>query len=386
MGVNGTGVSAIKERIFIRTVFNRIAKGAPENMIDLCLIPADEEVYECIETMLRFGPTVALPLLDYILAVAYSDDILETYLEQKLESMFAPLLLVAFLKSGEESVPSPSVSVKLTDLESKILKWFREDGDTHTLKDAQKKFSFKSGSEVQHALDSLCDKGILYGGANMIGHTYFLNHDALDDEDDEETELDDGVLDAFSELDKEMIALQEGLEDAGIEVYPSGIGDTGFDAYNWTFTKNTRADGGSWTIAIPDGFVITDSQENRVFEAIPEDCTETEPEEARVRILPGAEQDLADHLLAHHPSAQKGLFTSVAALGAERSAEMFGEVPKHFLLNYENTYASVLIYNTGGGSYSYQCTVYDCKKSIMLRVQTQHVTDEQEKQLLCSWS
>lgn len=45
---------------------------------------------------------------------------------------------------------------------------------------------------------------------------------------------------AIRELNDKLNKLEAELKDIGIELYSSEIGDTGFDMYNWSFTKGTR--------------------------------------------------------------------------------------------------------------------------------------------------
>lgn len=55
-----------------------------------------------------------------------------------------------------------------------MVEWFKSDDQLRTLNDIVAHFPGKSKSEVKSALDSLCDKGILYGGDNIAGCMYGL--------------------------------------------------------------------------------------------------------------------------------------------------------------------------------------------------------------------
>lgn len=61
-----------------------------------------------------------------------------------------------------------------TQLEAEIVAWFRSDDQLHPLAEIQEKFSHVPEAELQEALDSLCQLGILYGGKTMILDLYGL--------------------------------------------------------------------------------------------------------------------------------------------------------------------------------------------------------------------
>jgi hypothetical protein len=63
---------------------------------------------------------------------------------------------------------------KLTVLETEIVKWFRPEDRLTPLENIQAHFSHCSKAEVKTALDSLCEKGILYGGEQFIFDLYGL--------------------------------------------------------------------------------------------------------------------------------------------------------------------------------------------------------------------
>ena len=90
----------------------------------------------------------------------------------KLDGLFGINLLADFMSSGLESVPAPLV--KLTKLESDIVDWFRSDDQLRPLDDIVAHFPGRLRSEIKEALDSLCDKGILYGGENIVFNMYGL--------------------------------------------------------------------------------------------------------------------------------------------------------------------------------------------------------------------
>lgn len=54
----------------------------------------------------------------------------------------------------------------------------------------------------------------------------------------------------LKEIDDKMSELEAELRDKGLELYSSKIGDTGFDIYDWSFTKGTRKKVTGWSVAI----------------------------------------------------------------------------------------------------------------------------------------
>lgn len=64
--------------------------------------------------------------------------------------------------------------VIVSALEAEIIEWFRSDDTLHPLEEIREKFSHVPKEELQEALDSLFDIGVLYGGKTMILDLYGL--------------------------------------------------------------------------------------------------------------------------------------------------------------------------------------------------------------------
>lgn len=172
LGVAGDGVLNSQEKELIDEVFGRIWNGSMEEIYDMVGADIQESDYDLVQNITQLGNPVAMPFLYYTLSFAYIDGEIEDDVAERLDGLFGMNLLVDFMQSGEEEVPAPKI--RLTGLEAEIVSWFQEDDTLHPLKDIQAHFSSKSKAEVQKALDSLVDKGILYGGANIIGNMYGL--------------------------------------------------------------------------------------------------------------------------------------------------------------------------------------------------------------------
>ena len=172
LGVFGDGVIRAEERELIDYVFGQVYHGSMDTIYGLVGAPIEENDYNIVQMLTQMGNQVAMPFLHYILSFAYIDGEFEDHVAEKLDGLFGMNLMVDFFNSDLEEVPAPRV--KLTGLEAEIVEWFQADDQLRPLRDIQAHFAHRSKSEVKNALDSLCEKGILYGGENIIGNMYGL--------------------------------------------------------------------------------------------------------------------------------------------------------------------------------------------------------------------
>lgn len=167
LGTLGDGRISDEEEELIVGAFSPFYNGTRAELMELFGEEIDESIYENARLIDKLGPNVALPFLRVVLGFAYIDGVFEDDVAKKLDGIFGMSLLAAFFASGAEEVPKPKI--RLTGLEAEIVQWFREDDTLHSLDDIQSHFYGCSKVEVKRALDSLCDKGVLYGGENMMG-------------------------------------------------------------------------------------------------------------------------------------------------------------------------------------------------------------------------
>lgn len=211
--------------------------------------------------------------------------------------------------------------------------------------------------------------------------------------DSEMSEEDQGKLSDLTEKIDDIIGQLEDLAaEAGIDLDDGSIGETGFDMYNWTFTEGKTIKGDGWTIAIPDGFVQIKSLDEepstgkkRLFELVPVTCKdENDVDEIPIRILPGVAkngQGLGDNWMVH-PDARAGVAGIIGKTTAQFiMAHMIKQAPGLLSVGWADVAAYIMVHDTSGGSYSYQCSVLTEDKDHLLRVQTRFVRDKQ-KQLL----
>ena len=166
LGVAGDGKINDAEKELIDDIFGRVWKGSMADIYQVVGTPIEENDYSMVKMLTQMGNQVAIPFLHYILSFAYIDEVLEDDVAEKLDELFGMNLMVEFFNSDLEDVPAPKI--KLVGLEAEIVSWFQSDDQLHPLKNIQAHFSNKSKTEVKAALDSLCEKGILYGGENII--------------------------------------------------------------------------------------------------------------------------------------------------------------------------------------------------------------------------
>ena len=166
LGVSGDGMANEKEKRLVDEVFGRIWNGPMELIYEMVRTAPDDSDYDLIKKLTQLGNSVAIPFLHFILSFAYIDGVFEDDIAEKLDSLFGMNLMAAFIDSGLESVPSPRV--KLSGLEAEIVEWFRTDDQLRPLADIQAHFPGRSKAEVKTALDSLCSKGLIYGGEHIL--------------------------------------------------------------------------------------------------------------------------------------------------------------------------------------------------------------------------
>ena len=150
-----------KEKALVDSVFGQVWNGDMEEVYDMVAKEITDNDYNLVEMLAQMGNNVALPFLYMVLGFAYIDEKVNDQIMEKLDGMFGMNLLALFMQSGLEEVPAPQV--KLVGLEADIVEWFESDDQLRPLKDIVAHFPGKSESEVKSALDSLCDKEILYG-------------------------------------------------------------------------------------------------------------------------------------------------------------------------------------------------------------------------------
>lgn len=172
MGVAREGNLNDDEKDIIDGVFGKLINGGLDVIYGIANEKSSENDYVLLEQIVQVGNVVAMPLLYYILALAYVDGTIEEDFAERLDSIYGTNLLIEFMNSGLEEVPTPKIP--LTELETNIVKWFEVDDTLHTLSDVQAQFVGIEASELQNALDSLVDKGVLYSCETIMGNTYGL--------------------------------------------------------------------------------------------------------------------------------------------------------------------------------------------------------------------
>lgn len=173
LGVSGDGRINAKEKLLIDTVFGQFWKGSMEQVYELLHAAIAESDYELVKSVIQMGDGAAFQLLRWILSFAYIDEVFEDEIAYRLDGLFGMTLMRIFFASGMRDVPPRRV--KVTPLESEIVKWFRSHDKLIPLEDIQAHFSDSSKAEVKAALDNLCAKGILYGGEKLILDMYALS-------------------------------------------------------------------------------------------------------------------------------------------------------------------------------------------------------------------
>ena len=171
IGIEGKKQINTKEKRLVDGVFGNMYTNMT-GVYNFITQPVEEDKWRLIESLAQGGTRLGMPLLKFILCFAYVDGQLGDETAERLENAFGMTLIADFFAGEAEEVPQPSV--RLTGLESEIVEWFRANDELKKLKDIQSHFSGKSKTEIQTALDSLCEKEILYKMDTISGVTYSL--------------------------------------------------------------------------------------------------------------------------------------------------------------------------------------------------------------------
>lgn len=128
--------------------------------------------YSVVEVIAEMGNYIAFDFLYIVLGFAYIDGKADDQVMNKLDEMLGMNLLALFMQSESEVVPTPQT--RLVGLEAEIYNLFKSKNKMISLNEVATHFPDKSKTEIKTALDSLCDKAILFGGENFAGCRYGL--------------------------------------------------------------------------------------------------------------------------------------------------------------------------------------------------------------------
>jgi hypothetical protein len=154
--------------------------------------------------------------------------------------------------------------------------------------------------------------------------------------------------------------------------------------YNWTFNEGARASGDGWSVAIPDGFVLSETV--RAFEVVPGEYVSAAASDIPVMILPGIRQKLSlpKGNWFYHPIARAGAASLAAANASSRRAKITGIAPDIYSVSWDDVCAAILVQDAPQSSYSYMCSVFTEDYSQAIHIHTQTITEENSKLLLNS--
>lgn len=151
-----------------------------------------------------------------------------------------------------------------------------------------------SFEEFQDILDELCNEGKLYTDGNL----YSCRPLGMD-----------GAISVGSINELAALASLSGKLYANVIERTSDIGDTGFDMFDWTFTENIKQKYNGVIIAIPDGFVSTDFDDEQKIELLVPQGMDASDNSALhcVHISISSIIKVDGDMRAYHPHARNGL-------------------------------------------------------------------------------
>lgn len=213
MGVAGDRMIGKEERLLLNDVFSDyITDMAP--VYEIVSKKITDSDYEMMTTIPKLGNEIAMSFLNFILCFAYIDGKFEDEVAERLDGIFGITLLMEFIESGLEEVPSVPSKIEISDFEKEIIKYFAKcDDKMIPLDTICKHFNGRTKTEIKSVLDGMCEKGILGGGDRFFNCLYYLSDDIEVDFEDEneptdtlskEDLLEMSIYDVFYEVDMEL--------------------------------------------------------------------------------------------------------------------------------------------------------------------------------------
>ncbi len=201
---------------------------------------------------------------------------------------------------------------------------------------------------------------------------------------DEEEKQRENILSQLDDLIKEV---EDAAAKEGVDLYPSAIGDTGYDLYCWTFNEGKKVSGDGWAVSVPDGFEVADTEEDRDFVIRPIGYGEKELDKLPICIFPGIKQASMIHgdSWCHHSNARSGVAGIVGVKIAKMTNQFMGTAAEVFAVGWDDICAYVLLQPTSAfgtkNAYTYQCAIVTEEICQQMRIQTHLITEEQKKSL-----
>lgn len=231
----------------------------------------------------------------------------------------------------------------MTGFEQRVYDVFSQNDLFVTLDSAMTYFTGMSRTQVENALESLCQQGKLYSTDTFVGKMYgydsteyCLADNALD-VNISTGEGMESVIEALQNNDAVMIRATDLLADfdektdetqnlaSVLSKIASKSTETETPAtktgtlFDWTFNNGLRAGERNWDVAIPDGFVKVGSSSRR-FELIPADVKYRYSDDRPVEILPTTDISGQDDsgldldIWFYHPLSNKARGLQLGAL------------------------------------------------------------------------
>ncbi|MCR4682332.1 MAG: hypothetical protein K5647_03255, partial [Clostridiales bacterium] len=168
LGFNTDSLSQLQTQ-FINKVLPEQLKSAAIDWGSGVVLSITQEDYDAVnlynvllQNQVGDPRTIGTSALKLLLSAAYIDGELDDDIAEKIDSIFGMVLTGLFFESGYESVPVPKK--KLTGLEAKVFDYMSRQKDFQIIREREFSTAIPgaSASEVKSAINSLCEKGILY--------------------------------------------------------------------------------------------------------------------------------------------------------------------------------------------------------------------------------
>lgn len=316
----------------------------------------------------------------------------------------------------------------MTRLEQRVYDVFSQKDLFVTLDSAMQYFTGMSRTQVENALESLCQQGKLYSTDTFVGRMYgydsteyCLADNALDVNMSTREGME-SVIEALQNNDAVMIRATDLLPDFDEKIdqiqnlasvlskiaYKSTETETPATKtgtlFDWTFNSGLRVGENKWDIAIPDGFVKVGSSSRR-FELIPADARYRYSDDRPVEILPTANVSGQDDSgldldnWFYHPLANKarGLLVSTIASkpqkinlnlsingGEKRNISSFdtGVIPTKDIFGIPSKELVIgAVVQDIMGTNNFLINFYSDTQHKQIRVRTDHISETHYKQI-----
>ncbi len=241
-----------------------------------------------------------------------------------------------------------------------------------------------SPEDFERGLEMLCEEGKMRKFENWNGGILYTTSGCDEEKNEEKNLSPEDILQKLEEMESL-------LGTRGLDNDDKNAEEPDSDLYRWTFTEGKRITGKKWSMMLPDSFVCITPEESREFQAVPSEYKTDDPNNSPICLMAGQHEydsPIPEELFLHHPKARAEVAGVVGMKFAEFAGGPFlaitGTQIETLGIAWGDLCSAIMIAQTGNESLSVQCIIWSGDESQHLRVQTQSMSEKQQKNLIAS--